>query len=275
MSGLIRSNARARSRRCGSTTSPTQCVEPGDVDRRRRRFSGSATTTDLRCIVLRGAPCTEAFGSAPTSRSSPHPRRPAAGRAFARHTHRAFHGCGIARAGAGRDPRRLRGWRAGAGVVLRPADLHPGQPLRCAGRAGRRAGLSRSWRAGALVGPNGALEVLLEGRFVGGAEALAKGWSTGSSTPPASMPRSSTVQRIAPAPAVARCTRSSSPVTHGQPLTEAELEEGVSCFETEDYAIGYRDLPQQGNAGVRRALSVSRRFAAAPAPAPRSPGPAP
>lgn len=211
---------------------------------------GDAFTTlgedvDLRCIVLRGAG-TEAFGSgADIEEFSTIRADPQQARAFARHTHRAFHAvrdCPVPVLAA------IRGACVGGGLELASfcdmrictPDSRFGVPV---GRLGavlaypELAGLVR------LVGPTGALEVLLEGRVVGGAEALAKGMVNRVVDAAAfDAEIEATVQRIcAGAPLSARWHKKFiARLRSGEPLTEAELEEGYACFETEDYVIGYQ-----------------------------------
>jgi len=94
-----------------------------------------------------------------------------------------------------------------------------------------------------LVGPSGALEILLEGRILDAQEALRKG----------------IVSRIVPdeeveaeALAAARRIADGAPLVHRwhrkflarladpTPLTEAERSEAFACFDTEDFRIGYK-----------------------------------
>lgn len=208
-------------------------------------FATLGDDTDLRCIVLRGAG-TEAFGSGADIEEFSRVRAdPQQARAFARHTHRAFHAvrdCPVPVLAA------IRGACVGGGLELASfcdmrictPDSRFGVPV---GRLGavlaypELAGLVR------LVGPNGALEVLLEGRVVGAAEALAKGMVNRVVESAAfDAEVEATVQRIcAGAPLSARWHKKFiARLRSGAPLTEAELEEGYACFETEDYVIGYR-----------------------------------
>lgn len=199
----------------------------------------------LRCIVIRGAG-TEAFGSgADIEEFSTIRADPQQARAFARHTHRAFHAvrdCPVPVLAA------IRGACVGGGLELASfcdmrictPDSRFGVPV---GRLGavlaypEMAGLVR------LVGPNGALEVLLEGRIVGAAEALAKGMVNRVVDSDAfDAEIAATVQRIcAGAPLSARWHKKFiARLRSGEPLTEAELEEGYACFDTEDFVTGYR-----------------------------------
>lgn len=210
-------------------------------------FTQLGQDCDLRCIVLRGAG-TEAFGSGAdieefaTIRADPRQAR-----AFARHTHRAFHAvrdCPVPVLAA------IRGACVGGGLELASfcdmrictPDSRFGVPV---GRLGavlaypELAGLVR------LVGPSGALEVLLEGRVVGAAEAQAKGMVNRVVDAGAfDAEIEAAVQRIcAGAPLSARWHKKFiARLRSGKPLSEAELEEGYACFETEDYVIGYRSF---------------------------------
>jgi len=94
-----------------------------------------------------------------------------------------------------------------------------------------------------LVGPGRALEILLEGRIVDAAEAHAMG----------------IVSRVVPdgevtdeAMATARRIAAGAPLVHRwhkkflerltdpTPLTDAELDEGFDCYDTDDFQIGYQ-----------------------------------
>ncbi len=96
-----------------------------------------------------------------------------------------------------------------------------------------------------LVGRAATLEILLEGRVFGAAEAKDKGLVT-RVVPDAEVADEAyaTAGRIAEgAPLVARwhkkfLDRLEDPV----PLTEAELDEGYACYDTEDFQIGYRSF---------------------------------
>ena len=96
-----------------------------------------------------------------------------------------------------------------------------------------------------LVGRAATLEILLEGRVFGAAEAKDKGLVT-RVVPDAEVAGEAyaTAGRIAEgAPLVARwhkkfLDRLEDPV----PLTEAELDEGYACYDTEDFQIGYRSF---------------------------------
>jgi enoyl-CoA hydratase/carnithine racemase len=97
----------------------------------------------------------------------------------------------------------------------------------------------------ALVGRAVALEILLEGRVFGAAEAKDKGLVT-RVVPDAEVAREAmaTARRIAEgAPLVARwhkqfLRRLDDPA----PLSQAERDEGFACFDTEDFQIGYRSF---------------------------------
>lgn len=95
----------------------------------------------------------------------------------------------------------------------------------------------------ALVGRAQALEILLEGRVFGAAEAGEKGL-VNRVVPDADVEDEvyATARRIAAgAPLVARWhKRFARRLLDPQPLTEKEVDEGIACFETEDYRIGTR-----------------------------------
>lgn len=94
-----------------------------------------------------------------------------------------------------------------------------------------------------LVGRAATLEILLEGRVFGAAEAKDKGLVT-RVVPDADVEREAlaTAQRIAGgAPLVARWHKKFvNRLAEMQPLTADEIDEGFACFGTEDFRIGYR-----------------------------------
>ncbi len=94
-----------------------------------------------------------------------------------------------------------------------------------------------------LVGRAQALEILLEGRVFGAAEAREKGL-VNRVVPDADVEDEvyATAERIAAgAPLVARWhKRFARRFLDPRPLTEKEVDEGIACFETEDYRIGTR-----------------------------------
>ncbi len=94
-----------------------------------------------------------------------------------------------------------------------------------------------------LVGPAVALEILLEGRIFGAAEAKDKGLVT-RVVPDDQVAAEvrATAQRIAEgAPLVARWhKRFARRLQDPTPLSEAEHDECFECFDTEDFRIGYR-----------------------------------
>lgn len=204
-------------------------------------------SADVRCIVIRGAG-TEAFGSGAdieefaTIRADPQQARE-----YARRTHRAFHAvrdCPIPIIAA------IRGACVGGGLELAAfcdmricsQDSRFGVPIARLGAVLAYPELEGLVR---LVGPNAALEVLLEGRIVGAAEALAKGMvNRVVEVAGFDAEIEATVQRIcAGAPLSARWHKKFiARLRRGGPLDEAELEEGYACFETQDYGIGYRSF---------------------------------
>ena len=94
-----------------------------------------------------------------------------------------------------------------------------------------------------LVGPGRALEILLEGRIMGSAEAERMG-IVSRVVPDVQVTEEAmaTAQRIAAgAPLVHRwhkkfLDRLADPV----PLTDAELDEGFDCYDTDDFRVGYQ-----------------------------------
>ena len=94
-----------------------------------------------------------------------------------------------------------------------------------------------------LVGPAAALEILLEGRVFGAAEARDKGLVTRIvADQEVAAEAYETARRIAAgAPLVARWhKRFLRRLEDPAPLSAAELDEGYDCYGTEDFQIGYR-----------------------------------
>ena len=96
-----------------------------------------------------------------------------------------------------------------------------------------------------LIGRAATLEILLEGRVFGAEEALAKGL-VNRVVPDGEVENEAyaTAARIAEgAPLVARWHRRFlDRLEDPRPLTEAELDEGYDCYDTEDFQIGYRSF---------------------------------
>jgi enoyl-CoA hydratase len=94
-----------------------------------------------------------------------------------------------------------------------------------------------------LAGRAGTLELLLEGRIIGAAEAKEKGLVT-RVVPDDKVEEEAyaTARRIADgAPLVARWHKKFlRRLEEGTPLTAAELDEGFACFDTEDFREGYK-----------------------------------
>ena len=209
-------------------------------------------TSDLRCIVLRGAG-TEAFGSGADIDEFERIRATKEQAiAFATHGHRAMHAvrdCPVPTLAA------IRGACVGGGLELAAnadlriasADTRFGVPIARLGATLAYPELEGLMR---LVGPTTALEILLEGRLLDANEALAKGLVN----------RVVAVERFdddvdqavgricAGAPLSARWhKRFVARLRQGMPLTQAELAEGYACFDTEDYRIGYRTFLAKTN----------------------------
>ncbi|APR96999.1 hypothetical protein PATSB16_36630 [Pandoraea thiooxydans] len=94
-----------------------------------------------------------------------------------------------------------------------------------------------------LVGPAVALEILLEGRVFGAAEALQKGLvSRVVADGEVEHEALAAADRIAQgAPLVARWHKKFvRQLAARAPLSAADLDEGFACFDTEDFRIGYR-----------------------------------
>ncbi|UEM20672.1 enoyl-CoA hydratase/isomerase family protein [Skermanella mucosa] len=95
----------------------------------------------------------------------------------------------------------------------------------------------------ALAGRSTALEILLEGRIFGAAEAKDKGLVT-RVVDDAEVDKEAmaTARRISEgAPLVARWHKKfARRLAEGTPLSEAEMDEGYACYDTEDFRIGYR-----------------------------------
>lgn len=203
-----------------------------------------SASAELRCIVLRGAG-TEAFGSgADISEFSAIRADKQQARAFAQRTHRAFRAvrdCPLPIIAA------IRGACVGGGLELAAfcdmrictADSRFGVPVARLGAILAYPELEGLLR---VAGPIGAAEILLEGRVLGAQEALLKGLVNRVVEVQAfDAEVAATVQRIcAGAPLSARWHKKFiARLRRGEPLSEAELEEGYACFETEDYRIGY------------------------------------
>ena len=93
-----------------------------------------------------------------------------------------------------------------------------------------------------LVGPAVALEILLEGRIFGAAEAREKGLVTRVvPDDQVAAEARATAERIADgAPLVARWHKKfAKRLAEGGPLTPQEIDECFDCFDTEDFRIGY------------------------------------
>jgi enoyl-CoA hydratase/carnithine racemase len=206
-----------------------------------------SASPDLRCIVLRGAG-TEAFGSgADISEFAAVRASKEQAIAFGEKTHRAFRAvrdCPLPIIAA------IRGACVGGGLELAAfcdmrictSDSRFGVPIARLGAILAYPELEGLMR---LAGPNGALEILLEGRVLGAAEALGKNLVTRVvEVAQFDDEVAAMVRRIcAGAPLSARWHKKFvARMRRGEPLTPAELEEGYACFGTEDYRIGYESF---------------------------------
>jgi len=200
--------------------------------------------SDLRCIVLRGAG-DEAFGSGAeigefaTLRASYDQAL-----AFAQHGHRAMHAvrdCPVPTLAA------IRGACVGGALELAAFcdlricsdDSRFGVPIARLGATLAYAELEGLVR---LVGHVTAAELLLEGRIIGAAEALAKGVVNRSvAADDFDEEVSASVGRIcAGAPLAARWhKRFIARLRSGMPLDAADIAEGYACFDTRDYHTGF------------------------------------
>lgn len=208
-------------------------------------FEGFARSESLRCIVLRGTG-EDAFGSGAdiaefaTTRAN---REQAT--EFARHVHgamRLVRDCPVPTLAA------IRGICVGGGLELAAVcdlrictdDSRFSVPI---ARLGATLAYAELQGLQDLVGPSVALELLLEGRTFGAAEALAKGM-VGRVLPRAEFEAeaAATMARIcAGAPLSARWHKKFvRRLRSAEALAPEEVAEGLACFDTEDYRIGYR-----------------------------------
>lgn len=208
-------------------------------------FAGFAQDEGLRCVVLRGAG-DDAFGSgADIAEFSTTRANREQATEFATHVHgamRLVRECPVPTLAA------IRGICVGGGLELAAVcdlrictdDSRFAVPI---ARLGATLAYAELQGLQDLVGPSVALELLLEGRTFRADEALAKGL-VGRVLPRAEFEAevTATAARIcAGAPLSARwhkqfVRRLRSPA----PLTPEEIAEGLACFDTEDYRIGYR-----------------------------------
>lgn len=200
---------------------------------------------DLRCLVLRGAG-DEAFSSgADIGDFAERRSNSAQAIAFAEPVHRAF---ATLQAFPVPTLAAITGVCAGGGLELAACcDLRVcttesrfGIPINKMGATLCHAELRPLLAA---VGPNVALELLLEGRMLGADEALTKGLVTRSVAPEAFEAEiAATVRRlVSGAPLAARWHKSFvRRLQRPEPLSQAETREGFACFDTEDYRHGVR-----------------------------------
>ncbi|MDB5732057.1 MAG: enoyl-CoA hydratase [Variovorax sp.] len=208
-------------------------------------FSDLETDDSVRCVLLRGAG-DKAFSAGADIEEFPRTRLDKAhARAFAAVTHRAMKAVSESR-----HPTlaAIQGACVGGGLEL--ASICD---MRICGTSSRfgapinRLGLvmSHGELGGllALAGRAVALEIVLEGRVFGAAEALQKGLVNRVVEDAEVLPESqATARRIARgAPLVARWHKRFVRRLEGPaPLSDAELDEAFDCFDTEDFRIGYR-----------------------------------
>ena len=112
-----------------------------------------------------------------------------------------------------------------------------------------------------LAGRATALEMLLEGRVFGAAEALDKRLVNRVVADDRGRGRGLCDGRAASPPARrwSRAGTSSSCASsnRGAPLTQAQRDEGFRCYDSEDFRIGYRAFLAKTDAGVRRPMSAA------------------
>ena len=199
----------------------------------------------IRCIVLRGAG-DRAFSAGADIEEFPETRlTKVAARAFGQVTHRAMQAVS-----GSRHPTlaAIQGACVGGGLELAAVC-----DMRICGESSRfgapinRLGLVMSYGElhglVALAGRAVALEIVLEGRVFGAAEALGKGLVNRVVADADVVEEScAAARRIAHgAPLVARWhKRFVRRLGDAAPLTEKELDEAFDCFETEDFRLGYR-----------------------------------
>lgn len=202
---------------------------------------------DLRCIVLRGAG-TEAFGSGADIDEFERIRATKEqGIAFAKHGHRAMHAvrdCPIPTVAAIRGACVGGGLELAAGCDIRLAseDARFGVPIARLGAVLAYPELEGLVR---IAGPQFALELLLEGRVIGAAEAYDKGIvSRVVAGVQFDDELAKTVARLcAGAPLSARWHKQFvARLRQGGTLIEAELAEGYACYDTEDFIEGYHSF---------------------------------
>jgi len=215
-----------------------------------RVFKALSESSPLRCIVLRGAG-TEAFGSGADISEFEQVRADTAqARHFAEQTHDAFHAvrdCSIPVLAAIRGACVGGALEMAAFCDIRVAseDSRFGVPIARLGAVlayPEMEGLVR------LVGPNGALEVVLEGRILNATEALSKGIvNRVVAVADFEAEVQATLERIcAGAPLSARWHKKFiNKLRDKTPLTQADLEEGYACYDTQDYRIGYTSFLQK------------------------------
>lgn len=199
----------------------------------------------VRCIVMRGAG-ERAFSAGADIEEFPRTRlNKAQAMAYGRVTHRA-----MLAVSASRHPTLavIQGACVGGGLELASVC-----DMRICGESSRfgapinRLGLVMSYgELGALVELGGravALEIVLEGRVFGAAEALQKGLVNRVISDEAVREEGNAAARriAAGAPLVARWHKGFvHRLAQPAPLTDAEAEVAYDCFETEDFQIGYQ-----------------------------------
>jgi enoyl-CoA hydratase len=203
--------------------------------------------TSLRCIVMRGAGDQAFAAGADISGFETDRNSAAAAKGYGEITHGAL---GAVAASPHPVVALITGACVGGGLeIASQCDLRICGESSRFGIPVKRLGLVVAYREleGLLrvVSPAVALEILLEGRIFGAAEAERKGLVT-RVVPDADVAAEAyrTAERIAEgAPLVARWHKKFvRRLLEPTPLSEAELDESYACFDTEDFRIGYKSF---------------------------------
>jgi enoyl-CoA hydratase len=200
---------------------------------------------EIRCIVLRGAGDKAFAPGADIAEFATHRSNAEQARAYGRLMHETMR-----RIAECRHPTvaLIQGICVGGGLELAMlCDIRIcgegsrfGAPINKLGLVMAHAEMAALYR---LAGRAATLEILLEGRIFGAAEAKEKGLVT-RIVPDAEVEREAyaTARRIAEgAPLVARWHKKFlRQIEAGKELSEAERAEGFACFDTRDFEIGYK-----------------------------------
>lgn len=211
------------------------------------RIESLSREKDLRCLVVRGHG-SEAFSSGADIAEFARVRSsPEQAKAFGEPVHRAFR---LLRDFPIPTLAAIRGVCAGGGLELAACcDLRIATPDSRFGIPINRIGASLCYAELepllSIAGPGTALEILLEGRMMSADEALRKGLlNRVIAAAEFEQEIAATTRRIVEgAPLVARWHKKFvRRLQRPEPLTEAEIDEGYACFDTEDYRAGYESF---------------------------------